>query len=417
MALQAQETEALKRRPPIWRPVAVVLAIVAIVGAFSSMRRRDMPIRSTAVERRTISSTISTNGKIEPVTGFEAHAPAPASVKKVFVREGDQVKAGQLLLQLDDVEARAQAARALAQIKAAQADLNTIHSGGTREEVITNQAELSRARSELQGAQRNLDAMRKLQNSGAASAAELQDAEMRLKNAQSQVSLLEQKTTNRFSTPDQQRAQAALEQAHAAYAAAEDLLSKTNVRSTVAGTVYSLPVKQGTYVNAGDLLAQVADLSRVIVRAFVDEPDIGRLAQGQHVNVTWDALPGRGWDGTVTQVPSTVIVRGSRTVGEVTSTVDNSDRKLLPNVNVSAIITAAKNENALTVPREAVHQDDGKRYVFQVVDNKLKRKNVETSLSNLTLIEIKSGLPDGAIVALGSLNGQPLRDGAVVKAE
>jgi HlyD family secretion protein len=61
-----------------------------------------------------------------------------------------------------------------------------------------------------------------------------------------------------------------------------------------------------------------------------------------------------------------------------------------------------------------VHQEDGKRYVFQVVDNKLRRKLIETSISNLTSIEVTGGIPEGAIVALGSLNGQPLNDGIKV---
>src|SRR3954447_9460036 len=155
MASQTQDTEALKTRPSIWVPVAVVIAAVVLIGAFSSMKRGNMPVRTITVERQSISSTISTNGKIEPVTGFEAHAPAAASVKRTFVKAGDAVKAGQLLLQLDDANARAEAARALAQVRAAQADLNAIRTGGTHEEVISNQAELNRARSELQAAQRN----------------------------------------------------------------------------------------------------------------------------------------------------------------------------------------------------------------------------------------------------------------------
>jgi HlyD family secretion protein len=331
------------------------------------------------------------------------------------VKEGDKVKAGQLLVELDESTARAEAARALAQVRAAQADLASVRNGGTHEEVISNQSELNRAQAEFQAAQRNLEAVKKLQQTGAASPAEVQDAQSRVNNAQSQVNLLQQKTTNRFGVPEVERAQSALSQAQAAYAAAQDALAKSIVRTTVAGTVYYLPVKQGGFVNPGDMIAQVADLSRVMVRAFVDEPDIGRVAQGQPVKITWDALPGRTWEGTVTQVPSTVQVRGSRTIGEVTLSIDNSDRKLLPNVNVSAVITTAKHESTLTVPREAVHQDDGKRYVFQVVGDKIKRKDVETSISNLTLIEVTRGINEGDRIALGSLNGQPLRDGAVVK--
>jgi HlyD family secretion protein len=415
MALQTQEKEALKKKPSLWFPIAVVLAVIAVIGAISSMRRGPMPITWTKVQRQALTSNISTNGKIEPVSGFEAHAPAPASVKQVLVHEGDTVRAGQLLVQLDDADARAQAARAQAQVRAAEAQLDAIRTGGTHEEVITNASELNRAKAELQAAQRNLDSLQKLQQTGAASPAEVHEAQARLNAAQNSVNLLQQKTTSRFAAPDQQRAEAQLHEAQAAYAAAQDLLSKTNIRSTVNGKVYALPAKAGAYVNGGDLLVQVADLSKVIVRAYVDEPDIGRLNKGQLVSITWDAMPGRNWSGTVTQVPSSVTVHGARNVGEVTSLVDNTDGKLLPNVNVSVSITTAKHEGILTVPREAVHQEDGKRYVFQVVDNKLQRKDIETSISNLTSIEITSGVPEGAVVALGSLNGQPLVDGIKVK--
>ena len=415
MATQAQEQQALKKRPNLLFPIGVVLLVVALIGAVSSLRRRPMPVTFTKVQRQALTSNISTNGKIEPISGFEAHAPAPASVKKVLVKEGERVKAGQLLLQLDDADAHAQAARALAQLRAAQAELNSIKNGGTHEEVLTNRSELTRAQAELQAAQRNFDAMRKLQQTGAASPAEVHDAEARLNAAQNSVNLLQQKTTNRFATPDQERVQAQVNEAQAAYSAAQDLLSKTNIRSTVNGEVYALPAKAGAYVQGGDLLVQVADLSKVLVRAFVDEPDIGRLAKGQTVNITWDALPGRSWTGSVAQVPSSVTVHGARTVGEVTSLVDNADGKLLPNVNVSVNITTARHDNVLTLPREAVHQEDGKRYVYLVVDDVLRQKDIETSISNLTSIEVTKGIREGDIVALGSLNNQPLNDGVKVK--
>src|SRR5581483_9594609 len=178
-----------------------------------------------------------------------------------------------------------------------------------------------------------------------------------------------------------------------------------------AGEAYFMPLKVGNFVNPGDLLVQVADLSHVIVRAFVDEPDIGKLSVGQAVTVTWDALPGRSWQGKVTQVPTTVTVRGSRSVGEVVSDIDNSDHKLLPNTNVSVLIVTAKHENVLTVPREAIHQEDGTRYVLEVVNDQLVRRDVETSIANLTDIEVTKGVSDGAKIALGAYNNQPLQSG------
>jgi HlyD family secretion protein len=414
MALQAQATEEVKRSRLV-TPIVIVVVVVGLIGLAVSLRGGPLAIRYAKVTRGTITATISTNGKVEPVHNFEAHAPAATSVKRILVKPGDHVRAGQLLVELDDSSARAEAARAEAQVKAAQADLNAVRAGGTREEVAANQADLSRAQAELEAAQRNLTAMQRLQQTGAASPAEVQDAEARVKNAQTQVNLLQTKTHSRFSSQDVQRVESQLDQAKAAYSATQDVLAKSNIRAPQAGEVYSLPVKVGAFVNPGDLTVQVADLSRVVVRAFVDEPDIGRLTVGQTVNITWDAIPGRTWVGTVTQVPTTVTVLGSRNVGEVICEVDNSDRKLLPNVNVSVNIIAAKHDNALIAPREAVHQSDGGRYVLQVLDGKLVRRDVQTSVANLTQIEITRGLQEGAVVALGAYNNQALREGMKVK--
>jgi len=416
MAVETPEKQQVIGKGRLWLVVLALVTAVVVLAAFQNMRRGALPVRAAEAVRGTIASSIATNGKIEAVDNFEAHSPAPTTVKRVLVHEGDPVKRGQLLLQLDDAEARSQAARALAQLRAAEADLNAIHIGGTHEEILTNQTALTRAQSELQAARRNLDALQRLLETGAASAGEVHDAELRVNNAEEQVNLLRQKTTsNRFSVPERERVEAQVAQARSAYEAAEDLVAKSNVTAPRQGTVYSLPVKQGAFVSTGDLLVQVADLSRVTVRAFIDEPDIGRLAQDQTVTVSWDALPGRSWSGAVTQVPTTVSVRGARTVGEVTCIIDNPGRKLLPNVNVSVAITTARDDNALTVPREAVHQDDGRRYVFQVVGNELHKREVDTRITNLTRIEIVKGIPDNALIALGSVNGQPLRDGLPVR--
>jgi HlyD family secretion protein len=394
--------------------LAIILAVV-LLAAFMSLRKADMPVRIGHAERAPITASISTNGKVEPVKNFEAHAPGSAIVKRVLVREGDRVKAGQLLVQLDDAEARASAARAMAQLRNAEADLFAIQKGGTHEEVLTTQSQLAKAQTELDAAQRNYEALQRLQKTGAASPAEAQEAKNRLQRAQADAELLQQKQQQRFSSQDLERAQAQVADARAAYSAAQDVLQNSNITAPQLGTVYSLPVKPGGFVNAGDLLVQVADLSTVVVRAFVDEPDIGRLRKGQQVEVTWDAIPGRTWVGDVISVPTTVRLNGTRTVGEVTCEVNNEDLKLLPNVNVSVGVITARDVNALTLPREAVHQDDGHTFVYQVLDGKLQRTDIHTSISNLTRIEVTSGLNDGADVALSSMNGQPLRPGQPVR--
>jgi multidrug efflux pump subunit AcrA (membrane-fusion protein) len=174
--------------------------------------------------------------------------------------------------------------------------------------------------------------------------------------------------------------------------------------------VYSLPVKSGAYVNPGDLILQEANLSQVLVRAFVDEPDVARLSPGQKIEVSWDAMPGRVWQGSVSEIPAAVKLHGTRNVGETTCLVSNRDFKLLPNINVGVTIVTAEHPDALTIPREAVRQDDSVPYVYRIVNNELHRQNVQTSISNLTSVEITGGIPENAIVALGSVNSKPLHD-------
>lgn len=401
------------RRPVIVVVVLVILAVLIFTGI--NRRRVNTPVRAEKVVRQEIASVISTNGKIEPINSFEAHAPAPATVNKVLVAEGDHVKMGQLLVKLDDAEARSQAAHALAQLRSAEAALSGIKAGGTQEELLTSRADLTKAQAEQAEAQRNLKAIQKLQQSGGASPAEVEAAQSRAKKADADLQLLQAKVNGRFSSPEVAKVEASAAEARAAYAAAQELLHHSNVTAPFAGTVYQVPVKPGAYVNGGDLLVQVANLEKVRVRAFVDEPEIGRLAKGQKVEIKWDAIPGRTWDGSLTRVPTSVTMVGTRTVGEITSEIDNSDRKLLPNVNVNVSIISARHDNALTVSREAVHDVDGKRYVYKIEDEKILAQEVQTGLSSLTRVEVLKGIPEGAVIALGAINAQPLRNGMDIK--
>ncbi len=320
-----------------------------------------------------------------------------------------------MLVQLDDSDARAQVARAQAQVKGAEAELLAVSAGGSQEEVLTTRNALVKAQADRDTAQKNLNSMQRLLQSGAASQAEVDAAQQQLHVAEANLHTLEQKLHDRFSKPEISHAEAQLAEARAALAAATDLLRNLNISSPHAGMAYNLPVRKDTFVAAGDLLVQVADLHHIRVRAFVDEPEIGRLQKGQPVEVAWDALPGRVWKTTIEALPTNVVQRGTRMVGEVTCLLDNADLKLLPNTNVSVAVVLARHENALTVPREAVRQDAEGKYVFQVVNGKLKRRNVQTSVSNLTRVEITSGIPDDAVLALGAVNMQPLRDGMPVK--
>ena len=404
------------RQPRRWWVTALaILAAVIVLAAFVSHRDDALQVRTAVVEQSSIRSVVSTNGKIEPVNNFEAHAPVAASVQRVLVKEGDSVRKGQLLVILDDADARAQAARAETQLRAAQADLAASEHGGNQEEVFSLEAQLVKAANDRDTAQRNLEALKKLQQEGAATAGEVRNAQNALAGANAQLTFLQQKQTKRYSNVELAHVDAQRAEAKAAHDAAQDVLAKSNVRAPFDGIVYSLPVKQGGFVGSGDLLLQVADLRKVVVRTFVDEPDVGRLAPGDPMEITWDAVPGRVWRTTVTAVPSTVKLRGARNVGETTSIVDNKDLRLLPNINVGVTIVAAERDHVLVVPREAVRTDDSKPYVLQVVGHELKRRDVETSLSNLTQVEVTHGLSANDVVAISSWSGKPIGDGTQVK--
>src|SRR4051812_13612650 len=313
-----------------WLFLVVIAAIVALTAAVT--RKSEIPVRAEMVKKEDIVNTITTNGKVEPVNNFQAHAIGAGVVRKVLVKEGDRVHAGQMLVQLDDADARSQAARAQAQIKAAEADLHAVRKGGSNQEVLTTESNLVKAKTELDSAQRNLTAMQRLKETGSASAGEVEEAQNRIRRAQAEYDLAQKTQTGRYSNPEVERVSAQLAEAKAAYAAAQEQLRNANIASPFAGTAYSLPVREGAFLSPGDLIVQVADLHNMQVRAFVDEPDIAKLSKGQKAALTWDALPGQNWEGMVTSVPSTVTARGSRNVGEVVVAVQNADRKLLQNI-------------------------------------------------------------------------------------
>jgi HlyD family secretion protein len=358
---------------------------------------------------------VSTNGKVEPLQNFEAHAPIGTTVKRLLVKEGDHVRKGQMLVQMDDAEARKTAASALAQIRASQANLSAVQSGGTQEEVLTLASQISKAEITRDTAQRNRDALQRLEKDGAASAGEVKAADDQLQRANADLTLAQQKQKDRYSRAEIAKVEAQKSEAQAAFDAAENTLTQLNIRAPFDGIVYSLPVQQGVYVNPGDLILQEADLSKVRVRAFVDEPDVGRLTPGAPIEVTWDALPGRVWQAMVTAQPTVIKRHETRNVGETTCIVDNHDLKLLPNVNVGVTIVTAEHDNVLAVPREAIHQEDSKKYVYQIINNELHRRDVNISISNLTQVEITGGIPENALVALSPLNTKPLHDGLAVK--
>lgn len=406
------ERKQLDRR---WVWLGAVVVIVLVFFATRALTREHLPVRVVQVSKQSLESKLSTNGRVEPEVNYEVHSPVSAIVKAVYVRPGDVVPAGKLLLQLDDVEARARVASADSAVKAAQAALESIMQNGTVEQRQAATADVARDKIERDQAQRDLAALKKLSATGASSPSEIASAEQRVATADANLHAAEQSVQSRYSPAELARAKAAVAEAEANRQAAESVLAQTSKHAPITGTVYSLNAGATEFVEAGKLLLEMADLHHERVRAYFDEPEIGRLAVGQHIEIRWDAKPGVVWQGRIERVPITVITYGTRTVGEVIIHVDDVDGQLLPDTNVTVTVTTSSESNVLSMPREALHSENGKSYVYKVENDELLRTPVTIGTINLTQVAILTGLKDGDWVATGTTNGQPLQESVVIK--
>jgi len=227
---------------------------------------------------------------------------------------------------------------------------------------------------------------------------------------------VEQHSTQRYDEADRADAEAKLKDAEAAVAAATSAVASDNVRSKVAGTVYSIPVSVNDYVNAGADLIWVADLNRIQVTAYFDEPDVGGLAAGQPVTIVWDAKPGMMWHGHITMAPTSIVsYHETRNVGECEISVDDANGILPPDATVIVRVTTAQHNHVLTVPMEGLHTNGPQvSYVYRIVNDRLVRTPVRVGIVNDTRAEIVSGLKEGDAIALNAVTPRDLSDGLEV---
>ena len=397
----------------LWIGAAVVLIAVFLTARF--LLRDRLPVRVARVEHEMLQNTVSNTGRVEPVTNYQFYSPLATTVKAVYAQEGDTVTAGKLILKLDDVAARAQVASAESAVKTAQAALDAATHNGTQAEQQASAAEIEQDRLARDQAQHDLDALTKLAATGAAAPGEVAAARSRLETAQASLNAAEESARHRYSPGEIARAQAALNDAEAALAAAQHIEAQTSIYAPITVTIYTLDAAPSEYAEAGKLLVEMADLHQERVRGYFDEPDLGRLATGQKVTIHWDAKPDREWHGHLSRLPVTVVTYTTRNVGEVLVDLDGTEDDLLPDTNVTVTVTIESEPNALSMPREALHEQSGKYFVYKVAGDELKRVDVTIGSPNLTQVPIHSGLAEGDTVATGTTNGQPLQEGVPIK--
>ena len=407
-------TAEVRRINPALIGGAVLLLGVLVFFGLRSLTRETVQVRVSPVTHENLISTVSTNGKVEPIAEYQAHASAPGVVEKVYVSVGQKVKAGDLILKMDDADALARVAAAKSNLAAVLSMARDVQDGGNQLERLGSTSEVARARLQQQQNTDFLANIRRLQEKGAASASEVGAAEQRLQAANTFLNEAQQRSHQRYSSLDVDHAKAQLSDAYAGLEVARTGYAKDNIKAPFAGTVYSLPVNAYDFVPFGEALVDLADLDRIQIRAYFDEPDIGRLARGEAVKIVWDAKPNQVWHGHIDRAPTTVISYGTRSVGECIITVDDAHGDLLPNTNVTVTVTTAQRFNALSIPREALHTEGANEFVYRVINNRLVRTTVQVGVANLTRAEITSGLSEHDVVALGATSNRDLTAGLEV---
>jgi HlyD family secretion protein len=398
-----------------WKLAAILAGLIAVVAIAGLSRRDDeVEVWVATPKYQNIDRLVTTNGNVLPTNEFQARAFWPGIVQKVYVELGDKVKPGQMLVSMKDPFAISRMATANAALQGARVGDENIRKGGSQEDLIALKGDLAQAELSRANAAKSLAALQQLQKKGAASTAEVDAAQQKLDTATDTLTALNEKNTERYRSSNVREADARVADAQATLDAAKNQFNNANISSPMAGTVYSVKVVNYDFVPVGADLIRVADLNNVEVRAYFDEPEIGKLAAGQSVEIMWDGKPGRTWHGHIKQAPIAATALGTRSVGECIIAVDDAKEDLLPNTNVTVTATIQRHANALTIPRGALHADGAANYVYGIMDGKLRWTAVDVGIVNLDRAEITRGLAENDVVVLNAVDDRSLHDGMAV---
>jgi HlyD family secretion protein len=404
--------------------MAAGFAAVLVCLLVWQSRRTPVPGVATApVVRQDLTGAVLTNGKVEAIEPAVIRAEMDAFIMQVEVTEGRPVRRGQLLLKLDTSAAEAQLARTRQALLDAEDALRAARAGGPADQLAQLEADQRKSEAEVERLRSQQASLERLAAQQAATQDEVSQNKLALTRAEASAKQLtsRKEELKRRAKLEMETSQLQVDRARTEIASLEKKVRQGNLVAPIDGTLYLFPVHAGDYMHTGEPLAEIGNLAHLRVRAFVDEPELGPVAPGQRVLITWDALPNRTWEGRTEQVPKTVVPRNTRSVGEVLCSVDNSSQDLLPNANVSVQIIVHQAKSALVVPRGAVRDEGEHRFVYVlgegglgVSTHVLRKREVRLGISSATSFEVLQGLKEGEEVALpGDVD---LSDGIKVRA-
>lgn len=394
----------MKRRTKIIITVVAILAAALVTTGLAKRRNKDVTeVTFGKVEALDLTSKVSSSGQIDAKRKVDLSAHVMGQIVNLAVREGDVVKKGDVLLQIDQKQLAASAAGAEASMRALFSDRDA-------------------ARANLAEAERNLERARKNYDEKIIPLAEFERVRTTVTAARASVNAFEER----------------ISQSRSNLAAARDTLSKTTIRAPMAGIVTALPVEEGevavigTMNNPGTILLTIADMSVVEAVMEVDETDIPNVKVGQRATVTIDAYPNKTFPGLVTEVGSSPTERSRAASGteavnfEVKIQLDDPPEGVRPGFSASADIITGTRTKVPAIPIQAlvVREKPGtggqkptdEEGVFLRDKETVKFVPVTTGLYGESAVEIASGLKPGQEIVTGPFKAlREIKDGSKVR--
>lgn len=397
----------LFRRPMFW----ITLVILLAVGAYGLVRLRGAKVATTVAERRDLEQHIVSSGRVRVPTRVQIAAQGGGLVVAVGAVEGQRVKAGDLLVQLDDAAERAAVAQAEATVNQAKARVDQLRRVGA----IVATESLRQTQTNLERTQTELDRTSKLASSGAVTVTELENARRAVEIAQAQRTAAEaQQVAAAPLGADSRVALTAQLQAQAQLSAAKVRLEQTKLVALQSGTVLTRSVEPGDVVQPARTLLVVAADASVQLVVQPDERNLAWIKLGQKARASADAYPQQVFEAVVSYIaPSIDPQRGSV---EVRLEVAAPPAFLKPDMTVSVDLTVAAKPRVLTLPSEVVRGIATEApYVLAVENGKVVRREVQLGIRGEGSIEIAGGIDESTEVIVP--DGKNLTVGARVRTE
>jgi HlyD family secretion protein len=321
------------------------VAVGGAAGFFARRGETGTVITVEAIQKRDLESIVSASGKIEPKKTVNISAQTMGRVTKLGVQEGDRVRAGQFLLQIDPVNAEAQVRRDVAAVAGAVTALEQ------------SKVSLQSARANLDLARQNLKRQDELWKAGLTTREMLERAQNELEVRESDLKAREQEIKTRETQLNQQ---------HAGLASSQHALAQVRFEAPFDGIVTRRNVEEGENVvigtmnNAGTVLLTVADMSEIEAEVEVDETDVPFVQLGQPATIEIDAIPDRQFKGKVTEIGNSPIqTAGTGTTRtatnfKVTITIEGQIPEVRPGFTCTAEVTTATKQKTVSVPIQAM---------------------------------------------------------------